>query len=59
MSVMPHIILRHVTGRAEGDDGATTKSNLSPPNKLGGWWVVTSWVEAHVLFISELILMQK
>lgn len=34
MSVMPHIILRHVTGRAEGDDGGTTKSDMSPPNKF-------------------------
>lgn len=56
MSVMPHIILRHVTGRAGGDDGGTTKSNLSPYNKFlgesdGGG--VTSWAEARVRFISE------
>lgn len=37
MSVMPRIILGHVTGRAAGDDGGTAKSNLPPPNKfLGG-----------------------
>lgn len=60
MSVMPHIILRHVTGRAEGDDGGTTKSDLSPPNTFlgeseGGQEELTLWGEALALRINAKI----